>query len=111
MIMLNVTDFTTMPGARYRADGDASGEEFRDTFLKPRYVEAVSTGERLRVDLDGTDGYATSFLEEAFGGLAREFDQADVLSRIEIKSDEEPRWIENVRRYIRDARGRLKNAQ
>ena len=34
MILINIcNDFTDTPGARYRSEGDFSGEEFRETIL------------------------------------------------------------------------------
>ena len=65
------SDFTRHPGGRYRDDGPFSGEEFRENILWPAIQTAQLTGERLIILLDGTDGYAASFLEEAFGGLVR----------------------------------------
>ena len=57
------------------------------------------------VDLDGTAGFATSFLEEAFGGLVRhEGISAAELSRIlEFKSEEEPELIRDVWQYMKEA--------
>ena len=54
--------------------------------------------------LAGTAGYATSFLEAAFGGLAREYPISDVLATLEFKSDDEPYLAEEIRSYIREAR-------
>ena len=59
--------FSRSPGGRYRAHGLKSGEEFRDDYLVP----ALNETDHVTVNLDGTDGYAGSFLEEAFGGLIR----------------------------------------
>ncbi|WP_420415940.1 STAS-like domain-containing protein [Marinovum algicola] len=60
-------DFNEFPGGRYPEDGDGNGTDFRERFLEP----ALSRGERVKIDLDGTRGYPSSFLEEAFGGLIR----------------------------------------
>jgi len=64
-------DFTISPGGRYRKDGDHSGEEFCDDYLLPRVKEAITEAAAVTVDLDGTIGYGSSFLDEAFGGLQR----------------------------------------
>ena len=56
------------------------------------------------MDLDGVVGYATSFLEEAFGGLARIYDPKDVLRTIELVCTDEPSLVEEVKHYIEDAR-------
>lgn len=97
-------DFSTTPGPRKRDDGTHSGQQFREEVLGPRYLQAKERGDELLVDLDGTEGYATSFLEEAFGGLARENDPADILQRLTFKSDDEPYTVEEIRTYIREAR-------
>lgn len=64
-------DFSPLPGLRYESQGPNSGKRFREEVLLPRFLEARAANKQLRVDLDGTEGYTTSFLEESFGGLAR----------------------------------------
>ena len=54
------------------------------------------------MNLDGGYGYATSFLEEAFGGLVRETHNPNVRN-IKIISDEEPSLVGKVAGYIEDA--------
>ena len=61
-------DFSKFPGGRYLTDGPHSGQRFREDFLVP----ALNTTESVTIELDGTLGYGSSFLEEAFGGLVRE---------------------------------------
>ena len=63
-------DFSDVPAGRYKMDGPHSGERFRDDILIP----ALRTGEKVEVILDGAEGYGSSFLEEAFGGLVRNTD-------------------------------------
>jgi len=60
-------DFSYFPGGRYRKGGENSGEEFRDDFLIP----ALREHDVVAVHLDGTNGYGSPFLEEAFGGAVR----------------------------------------
>lgn len=62
-------DFSEFPAGRHPDDGPYSGERFREELLVPRLK---SDGSTVEVDLDGTMGYGSSFLEEAFGGLVRE---------------------------------------
>lgn len=97
-------DFSETPGPRARDEGDFSGDQFREEVLRPAYVQAVKEGTTLTVDLDGTEGYATSFLEATFGGLAREFDPTEILRVIAFKSDDEPFLINEIKGYIADAR-------
>ncbi len=95
------TDFSRTPGARYITDGDFSGELFFKDILEPKYKKLIE-GEILEIDLDGTDGYATSFLDEAFGGLAREYDFKNVWKKIKFISNEEPYLIDEIKSYMDD---------
>ena len=97
------SDFSKTPTARYRSDGKYSGEEFREDVLEKKYLEAVKSEQKLFIDLDGGYGYATSFLEEAFGGLARKYGAAVVRNVLEFKSDDEPELIPDILEYIDDA--------
>jgi len=98
--------FTATPGPRKRLEGEYSGEAFLESLLRPRFVSALDTGSVLCVNLDGAAGYPTSFLEEAFGGLAREFGPEKVQSNLELICDDEPYLAEDIRRYISEANGR-----
>lgn len=97
-------EFTIHPGPRYPHQGRGSGEEFREKHLKPKFVAALSGKERLIVELDGVEfGYPTSFLEEAFGGLAREFGIDVVQETLEFRSVAEPMLDVEIRHYIKHA--------
>lgn len=97
-------DFSETPGPRSRDEGDFSGEQFLEECLLPRYERAVGQNEQLNIDLDGTEGYATSFLEASFGGLARVHDPRQVLANLTFKSNDEPYLIEEIKKYIQQAR-------
>jgi hypothetical protein len=97
-------DYTKTPGVREEIEGDFSGEEFLKKILSPRFKQALAEKKKLFVDLDDTAGYATSFLESAFGGLAREYkDHKIILDNIEFKSDDDPFLIDDIKEYIKDA--------
>lgn len=98
-------DFSSTPGPRYRIEGDNSGEEFRDEYLVPLLRKAIDEKSKVEIDLDGTEGFATSFLEESFGGLIRHrfFDYESVISTISIVSNEEPYLQEDIEFYLKDA--------
>lgn len=103
-------DFTATPGGRYRTDGEFSGEQFREEVLVPRFNQAVEGSSELVVDLDGVAGYATSFLEEAFGGLVRTTARPGIVSKylkIQTANDLRQREVES---YISDAETALPNA-
>ncbi len=104
-IMLFVKTFSITPGSRYKEEGKKahSGEEFREKFLEPNFSTAEKNNIKLIVNLDGTIGYGTSWLEEVFGGLARKFGNDKVLNRIKFISEEEPYLVEDIKQYIKDA--------
>ena len=70
--------------------------------MKPKFLQALENNDQLTVILDGGYGYATSFLEEAFGGLAREMRNSKIKDII-IISEEEPQLISKIQQYITDA--------
>jgi hypothetical protein len=84
------------PGPRYCYQGDDSGEDFYHKVLNGKFKESFEKNEILIVNLDGPDGYASSFLDEAFGNLVFDFGLNNVKGRIEIISEEEPEWIEMI---------------
>jgi hypothetical protein len=59
--------FNPHPGGRLRKTGPGSGEAFREDHL----VRLLASPEPIELDLDGTSGFPSSFLDEAFGGLVR----------------------------------------
>lgn len=97
-------DFTETPGGRYICEGPFSGEEFRENILKQKYEECRNKKNKLLVDLDGGYGYATSFLEESFGGLARIYEPSEILETLVIKSNDEEELVDEISKYIREGR-------
>lgn len=65
--------FSRHPAGRVASDGPDNGERFRNEILVPALNEAMELDEDVRVivDIDGCRSFGSSFLEEAFGGLAR----------------------------------------
>lgn len=101
MMKINIAnDFTDTPGTRYRSQSEYSAEEFREELLEPKFLEAKKNNEKLMIDFDGGYGYFNSFLEEAFGGLARIYGSDSVLETLEFESDEEESLIPKVKSYI-----------
>lgn len=105
------TDFSKAPGARYKEEGDFPGKEFREDVLYPKYKEAKSRGCKLIVNLDGTAGLGTSFLEESFGGLIRtnNLNYKDIIETIEFVSEENPDYIEEIMDYLKEAHEKENN--
>lgn len=106
MITISIAkDFSRIPGARFPQEGDFSGQEFRTKILRPKLEKAISAHEKLKVILDGTAGLGTSFLEESFGGLIRidGFSYNDLMNTIELVSDEDDEYIEEINEYLKAA--------
>lgn len=105
MIIKIARDFSRAPGTRHRVEGKNSGEEFRDTILCPKVREAIDLGVPITVDLDGTFGLGTSFLEEAFGGLIRidKIDYHVLTNMLNLVSKQEPYLIAEIEQYMKDA--------
>lgn len=106
ILELNIAkDFSRCPGARYRHEGNHSGEEFREDHLLPKLKEAHEKGGKLKVILDGSAGYSTAFLEEAFGGLIRhdKMEYETILKTIIFVSDEDPSYEDDIRFYLQKA--------
>lgn len=93
-IILNVKDFSTSPGPRYVKQGEASGELFYHQKLNPTFVQIVNSDKKIIVNLDGVDGYMSSFLDEAFGNLIFDFGMEMIKDKVSFISTEEPEWID-----------------
>jgi hypothetical protein len=101
MIKINIAkDFNRFPSGRYKRLGTTSGEGFREQFLE----QPLAAGKMITVELDGTIGYGSSFLEEAFGGLIRSLNitPTELLSRLHLVSSD-PSLLEEINGYIEDA--------
>lgn len=97
-------DYTKTPGVREEIEGDFPGEEFLEKILLPKFKQALAEKKILFIDFDNTAGYPTSFLEAAFGGLARHYKEAAiVLKNTEFKSNDDPFLISDVIEYINEA--------
>jgi len=94
------SEFSRHPAGRYKTDGEFSGEVCRKKILVP----ALKRPERVIIELDGTRGYGSSFLEEAFGGLVREesFSETDLKNKIVFRSAD-PSLPEEIWGYVADA--------
>lgn len=98
-ILLTIAeDFSDAPGARNPDDGPDSGEDFYNKVLRDAFQSALSNGVKLIVNMDGTYGYATSFISESFGSLSTEFSASVVLDNLELISLEDP----GIKKYTID---------
>ena len=89
MIINICKDFSETPGARYRLEGDFSGEEFREDILKPKFEEIKETNEKMIIELDG--------------GMARIYGSKMIKDKLEFISNDEPSLVDEILSYIDDA--------
>ena len=102
MHIINIaTAFSSKPGARFKTDGEFSGEQFREEFLVPLFKDS-SDNSKIQIILDGLYGHPTSFLDEAFGGLARDYGKERCLERFEFISSDTPLLREEIQNYIKN---------
>lgn len=94
-------DFSKVPLGRFPDDSPYNGTTFREDWLVP----ALKGGQSLEIDLDGAEGYGSSFLEESFGGLVRlhGFSPDELLARIQFVSKEDPTLVDEIHQYIKEA--------
>jgi hypothetical protein len=100
---LRVRDFSEIPGPRLRSQGKYSGEEFYEEILLPAFQKVLNVGSSLMVDLDGVDGYATVFLDETFGKLARYYGSQVVREHLILHCEEDDTLLEDIEEYYQDA--------
>lgn len=91
-------DFTKHPAGRYKVDGPYSGELFRELFLDP----VISKREKTVIGLDGTRGYSSAFLDEAFGGIVKRYSEKVINDLIQFRSKDNV-LLFRVSRFIKNA--------
>lgn len=97
MSVLSIKDsFSEFTGLRHCNISDNSGEEFYHKILNKAFKEAFEKQEQLVIILDKVDGYASSFLDEAFGNLVYDFHLINVKKSIQIISEQEPHWKDMI---------------
>jgi len=107
LIKINIAkDFSKTPGSRYEKEGKFSGELFRKTIFAPAVLKAIENDNKIEINLDGTAGYGTSFLEEIFGGLIRvnKIPYKELKKRLTIISTEEDYLLEDIEADLLDAK-------
>lgn len=97
--------FSDDPAGRYYTDGDGNGEEFREEVLKPIF----SSGNNITINIDkNVEGYGSSFLVEAFGGLIKHgyFEKDYITERLTITFDDSDFefYAKKIKQYINEAK-------
>jgi hypothetical protein len=79
-------DYSETPLGRFPEDGEFNGTRFREDFLRP----SLSVEDKVEVIIDGVEGYGSSFLEEAFGGLVRKgyFTAQELKKKLQISYED-----------------------
>jgi hypothetical protein len=84
---LRIVNFAEYPGPRYKTQGPFSGEEFYIGELNEKFYDCYKYHKQLVIELDGTAGYPSSFLDEAFGELVYDFSIKVVESIVSIETN------------------------
>lgn len=101
MITINIKDdFSATTGFRTYDDGPKSGLEFFDVILEKKFKEATETEVKLKIILDGGEGYTSSFLNEAFRLLGEKYGAELVWSNLIIVSEERPKYIKKIKNSV-----------
>ena len=97
-------DFSDTPWGRYPDDGPVSGERFREEMLKP----ALKEHRKVAVCIDDAEGYGSSFLDEAFGGVVRKgyftAQQLNDVLTIECKDSDYLIYRDLIWKYINESK-------
>jgi uncharacterized protein DUF4325 len=105
-ITINIAnDFSDSPGARYKTDGDFSGQQFYEDKLKPKLEEVWDDQNKaITLNFDGTYGYASSFISEVFLSVVRDFhDKNKIKEKLNFVSNDEPLLIPAINAIIDNA--------
>ena len=79
-------EFASHLSVRFRADGDKSGQEFRENLLEPACLE----NDKVVVNLDGIDHYTVAWMDEAFGGISRKHGLEFAAKKIYFMANQKP---------------------
>lgn len=97
----NIFEYTEYPGPRYKHQGEFSSENLYLKIIKPLFEKAIETSSPLAINLDGTAGYASSFIDELFGNIVYDFGSEVFDKFIVIISNEEPEWIDIINKQTK----------
>lgn len=96
MKTIKISDFTEYPGLRHCDISDDSGELYYHKILNQEFKKSYENKEALTLILDGTAGFAPSFLDEAIGNLIYDFGINIVKKFLVVISNEEPNLIDSL---------------
>lgn len=97
VITINIAnDFSSTPGPRYRRNGKFSGEEFLETLLNEKFLQAERENKKLVVNVDGLAGYPSSFIDGSFGELIRKEGRVRVTKVLQVEAIEDTFALEEI---------------
>lgn len=92
--------YTKYPGGRFRKLGKYSGEDFRETVLRPIF----EAGKSIEIDATGVlTSFSPSFLDECFGQLAVEYGLEQFNKTIKLYSSDNPSLKDKMLFYVEKA--------
>lgn len=93
------TKYTRYPGGRLKKHGPYSGEAFREDVLWPMLQ---GTG-KIQLDLTGTFGFGSSFLDESFGEIGKRLGYKECQKRLVFVSEDDPSLVDLIWAKIQKA--------
>lgn len=97
-----VKRFGRAPGGRRRDEGPLSGQEFFEDVLTPMKAE----GKPILLDLTGAMGFATAFLDGAFGEFGKQFGEAAFREIFTIVAEDDPTLEFEIEKALRRGEGK-----
>lgn len=95
-----IEQYTKFPGGRFERLGPYSGENFRETVLR----NIFESGKSIEIDATGVvTSFSPSFLDEAFGTLAKEYGLAKFKETVKLFSNDNPGLTEKMMYYVERA--------
>ena len=93
-ITVAVRDFTTVPGARHRTDGDGSADQFFEEYVEVLFNEAAKDAKKIAIDFDGTWSYPSSFTSQLAMLIKTKYDPDYIREHLDIIANDEPGMVE-----------------
>lgn len=95
-----VEKYTKFPGGRFERLGPYSGEDFREKVLR----NIFESGKSIEIDATGVvTSFSPSFLDEAFGSLAKEYGLEKFRNTVKIFSADNEKLAEKMMYYVERA--------
>lgn len=95
-----IKEYTKFPGGRFVRLGPYSGEDFREKVLRPIF----ESDKKIVINATGVvTSFSPSFLDEAFGELAKEYGLETFLKKVEFYSNDNPELKDKMMYYVKRA--------